>query len=147
MLKQMFRSLRNTIASLLAAATLVVVPLAVPAFVAADTGATIQSCLGQGTSLTAPSDAGTCDNSGVTAGATNVQSIIKTVINIFSFVVGVVAVIMIIVGGFRYITSGGDSGNVSNAKNTIIYAIIGLVVVALAQLIVQFVLNRVTSTT
>jgi len=146
MLKQMFRSLRNTIVSLLSAVTLVAVPLAVPALVAAD-APTIQSCLGQGTSLTAPSDAGTCDNSGVTAGATNVQSIIKTVINIFSFVVGVVAVIMIIVGGFRYITSGGDSGNVSNAKNTIIYAIIGLVVVALAQLIVQFVLNRVTSTT
>jgi hypothetical protein len=56
-----------------------------------------------------------------------------------------VAVIMIIVGGLKYITSGGDSNNVSSAKSTIIYAIIGLVVVALAQFIVQFVLNKVTS--
>ncbi len=140
----MFRSLRNTIVALLSAATLVAVPLAVPALVAADT-VNIQNCLGQGTSLTAPADNTDCTNSGVTTGATNVSNIIKTVINFFSFIVGVVAVIMIIVGGFRYITSGGDSGNVSSAKNTIIYAIIGLVVVALAQIIVQFVLNKVTS--
>jgi cytochrome bd-type quinol oxidase subunit 2 len=75
-----------------------------------------------------------------------VDSIITTVINIFSLVVGVVSVIMIIIGGLRYITSGGDSGNVSGAKNTILYAIIGLVIVALAQVIVRFVLAKVTST-
>jgi hypothetical protein len=50
---------------------------------------------------------------------------------------------MIIIGGFRYITAGGDSNNVSAAKNTIIYAIIGLVIVAFAQIIVQFVLNKI----
>jgi hypothetical protein len=76
---------------------------------------------------------------------TSVNNIIATVINIFSLVVGVVAVIMIIIGGLKYITSGGDSGNVTGAKNTILYAIIGLVVVALAQIIVRFVLNRATS--
>jgi hypothetical protein len=54
---------------------------------------------------------------------------------------------MIIVGGLKYITSGGDSGNVSGAKNTILYAIVGLVVVALAQIIVRFVLTRVTTAT
>lgn len=72
-----------------------------------------------------------------------VDSIITTVINIFSLVVGVISVIMIIIGGLKYITSGGDSGNVTGAKNTILYAIIGLVVVALAQIIVLFVLSRV----
>ncbi len=77
----------------------------------------------------------------------NVNSLIADVINIFSLVVGVVSVIMIIIGGFRYITSGGDSSNVSNAKNTILYAIIGLVIVALAQFIVRFVLSRVTTGT
>jgi len=60
-------------------------------------------------------------------------------------VVGIVSVIMIIYGGFKYISSGGDSGNVQSAKNTIIYAVIGLVVVAMAQFIVQFVLNKVIS--
>lgn len=73
-----------------------------------------------------------------------VNSILTTVINIFSLVVGVVSVIMIIIGGLKYITSGGDSGNVSGAKNTILYAIVGLVIVALAQVIVRFVLTRVT---
>lgn len=76
-----------------------------------------------------------------------VNDIITNVINIFSIVVGVVSVIMIIIGGLKYITSGGDSGNVSGAKNTILYAIIGLVIVALAQVIVRFVLTRVSNAT
>jgi hypothetical protein len=57
-----------------------------------------------------------------------------------------VAVIMIIYGGFRYITSGGDSNRVGSAKNTLIYAIIGLIIVALAQLIVHFVLSTTGNT-
>ncbi|MBA3758805.1 hypothetical protein H0X10_04235 [Candidatus Saccharibacteria bacterium] len=73
-----------------------------------------------------------------------INGMIATVINFFSLIVGVVAVIMIIVGGFKYITSGGDSSNVTSAKNTILYAIIGLIIVALAQWIVRFVLDRVT---
>ena len=51
---------------------------------------------------------------------------------------------MIIVGGFKYITSGGNDGNVSTAKNTILYAVIGLVIVALAQIIVRYVLGKAT---
>ncbi len=73
----------------------------------------------------------------------SVESTIALVVNILSVVVGVVAVIMIIVGGLKYITSGGDSNGISSAKNTILYAIIGLVIVALAQVIVKFVLNKV----
>ncbi len=71
-----------------------------------------------------------------------VNNIIKLVINIFSLVVGVVSVIMIIIGGLKYITSGGESSNITGAKNTILYAIIGLVVVALAQIVVKFVLAK-----
>ncbi len=73
-----------------------------------------------------------------------INNIIHLVINTLSAVVGVVAVIMIVVGGFKYITSGGADTNVSSAKNTILYAIIGLVIVALAQFIVRFVLGKVT---
>ena len=69
------------------------------------------------------------------------NALITKIINIFSVIVGVVAVIMIIWGGFRYITSGGDSNNVGAAKNTILYAIVGLIIVALAQVIVRFVLG------
>ena len=71
-------------------------------------------------------------------------SVTRDIINILSIIVGVVAVIMIIVGGFRYITSGGSDTSVTGAKNTILYAIIGLVIVALAQVIVHFVLRNVS---
>src|SRR6476660_7969939 len=56
-------------------------------------------------------------------GETSLKDIASRIVNIFSIIVGIVAVIMIIYGGFRYITSGGDSGRVGNAKNTLIYAI------------------------
>lgn len=75
------------------------------------------------------------------------NDLVAQIVNIFSVLVGIVAVIMIIYGGFRYVTSGGDSGRITGAKNTLLYAIIGLVIVALAQVIVKFVLAKVTSTT
>lgn len=73
-----------------------------------------------------------------------INNLIHTIINLLSVVVGVVAVIMIIVGGLRYITSGGSDTSVTSAKNTILYAIIGLIIVALAQVLVRFVLSKVT---
>lgn len=72
-----------------------------------------------------------------------VNSIINTVVNILSIMVGIVAVIMVIVAGFRYVTSGGDAGKIASAKNTLIYAIVGIVIAAVARPIVQFVLDRV----
>jgi hypothetical protein len=75
----------------------------------------------------------------------SVSAIASKVVNVFSIIVGVVAVIMVIYGGFRYIISGGDSGRVGTAKNTLIYAIIGLIIVALAQLIVRYVLSTANS--
>jgi hypothetical protein len=105
--------------------------------------ADIDKSLCAGANLTTDPNA-VCDTTGA---GTTVDAIVATVINIFSFVVGVIAVIMIIIGGIKYITSGGDSNNISSAKTTIIYAIIGLVVVALAQVVVRFVLNRVTTGT
>lgn len=87
-----------------------------------------------------------CDpktNSNTQAAASKVDTIIKTALTVFTFLVGITAVFMIIFGGFRYITSGGDSSKVSSAKDTILYAIVGLVVVALAQIIVRFILTKV----
>jgi hypothetical protein len=75
-------------------------------------------------------------------GDSNITTLANKIVNIFSIIVGAVAVIMIIYGGFRYITSGGDSGRVGSAKNTLIYAVIGLIIVAVAQLIVHFVLGQ-----
>lgn len=74
-----------------------------------------------------------------------INNIVHTVVNLLSAIVGIIAVIMIIVGGLRYITSGGNDASVTAAKNTILYAIIGLVVVALAQILVRFTLSKLTT--
>ncbi len=66
---------------------------------------------------------------------------ITNFVQILLFVVGGLSVIMIIVGGLRYVVSGGDSKNISDAKNTILYAIVGLIVATLAYAIVNFVLG------
>ena len=81
-----------------------------------------------------------CQSSGESI-TTRFNNFLKGLINIFSAIIGIVAVLMIIFGGFRYITSGGNDTSVTSAKNTILYAIIGLIIVALAQLLVHFVLR------
>ena len=88
-------------------------------------------------------------NTGCTspAGSPDISSIIKTVINILSIVVGVAAIIMIIIGGLRYVTSGGDASSTASAKNTIIYALVGLVVAVFAQFLVRYVLFSTTHLT
>ena len=68
---------------------------------------------------------------------------IRNLINIFSVVAGIIAVVMIIVAGFRYVTSGGSEQAVAGAKRTFMYALVGLVIVALAQVIARFVLDKV----
>jgi hypothetical protein len=117
------------------------VPAAVPAIVSAQTDVNIQQGLCSGASFDPNAN---CTADKETAGS-NLQTYVKTAINVFSIVVGIIAVVMIIIGGVKYITSGGDAGNVTGAKNTILYAIIGLVVVALSQIIVQFVLGSFAS--
>ena len=77
----------------------------------------------------------------------NLTSIVKVIINVLSLAVGIVAVIMIIVAGFKYITSGGDTSKVTSAKNALIYAINGLIIVALAQFIVRVVQNQADKVT
>lgn len=71
------------------------------------------------------------------------ESIVQRVVDIILFVLGVLAVIMIIVGGFRYVTSGGDSNKLTSAKNTILYAVIGLIVALFAYAIVKWVVKQV----
>jgi uncharacterized membrane protein len=78
-------------------------------------------------------------------GALNIGDLIKRIINILTMLVGAVAVVMLIVAGFRYVTSAGSDAGTAAAKKTIIYAIVGLIVVALAQVIVHFVINNVVN--
>ncbi|HEV2412711.1 MAG TPA: pilin [Candidatus Saccharimonadales bacterium] len=76
---------------------------------------------------------------------TGIDSVVKSALTILSFLIGAVSVVMIIIGGFRYIVSGGDSGQLGNAKNTIIYAVVGLIIVLFAQIIVHFVIGNVST--
>lgn len=92
-----------------------------------------------------------CDGIGMAGGNcsgesadSSISALVTNIINIFSWVVGIVAVIMIIYAGFTYVSSGGGDG-VKNAKNIIIYAVIGLIVVAFAQVIVHFAIGTGTS--
>lgn len=75
-------------------------------------------------------------------GSVSINSAITTVITLLSFIVGIVAVIMVITAGFKYVTAGGDSNKITSAKNTLIYAIIGVAIAVLAQVIVHFVLEK-----
>ena len=67
------------------------------------------------------------------------NSIFSRVTNILLFLVGAISVIMLIIGGIRYVISGGDQAQVTSAKNTILYAIVGIVVAFLAYAAVNFV--------
>jgi len=73
---------------------------------------------------------------------TKVNEVIQTIVNTLLYVLGAIAVIMIVVGGIRYTTSNGDPSGVKGAKDTILYAVVGLVVAIMAYAIVNFVLGR-----
>lgn len=76
------------------------------------------------------------------AGSDNAESLIQQVINLLLFIIGTVAVIMIVIGGIKYTTSNGDSNRVTSAKNTVLYSVIGLAVAILASVIVNTVLDQ-----
>ena len=75
-----------------------------------------------------------CSGSGISTLAGNVT-------DIMSYIVGIIAIIMIIAAGLKYITSGGDSNAIASAKKTLIYALVGLAIAVLAQFLAHFVLN------
>lgn len=70
------------------------------------------------------------------------SGILTTVAGLFGLITGVISVFMVIIGGLRYITSGGDPGKTASAKNTILYAAIGLAVATVSGTIVRFLLSR-----
>lgn len=73
---------------------------------------------------------------------TGSNGLLMTVANIVAAVTGIVAVIVIILAGWKYITSGGDASKAKGAKDTLVYAVIGLVVIAAADIIISFVLSK-----
>lgn len=137
----MIKKIRSHALGIIALLTLLAPTLA-PALVSAGcttTGSNVALGVNEATESSS-STTSLCSSTGVSND--NVGHAAKEIVTLFSIIVGVVSIIMIIYGGFRYITSGGDSGRIGNAKNTLIYAVVGLVIVALAQLIVHFVLSQ-----
>lgn len=74
---------------------------------------------------------------------TGTNGIILKAASLMSIIAGIAAVLVIMISGFLFITAGGDSNKISTAKNSLIYAIVGLVVIVLARAIVIFVVSRV----
>lgn len=79
---------------------------------------------------------------GCTESTNNITNTIRNAVNVFSAIVGIIAVVVVLIAGFQYVTAAGDSSKVATAKTTLIYAIVGLIVAALSQSIVQFVLKK-----
>jgi hypothetical protein len=82
---------------------------------------------------------------GQTANLFGSTGIFSTITNVLLFLLGAISVIMIIVGGLRYVISGGNSNNVTAAKNTILYAIVGVIIAMLSYAIINFVLGSFTN--
>lgn len=93
---------------------------------------------GQGLGVPAPQFAGT-------ANPTNLQGAVVGIINILLTVAALVAAVFLIIGGIRYIASQGDEDQTEKAKNTILYAIIGLIVIGLAAAVVNFIVGAISS--
>ena len=120
----MIRRIRTVFASLLVGGVLV--SAAAPAVGAIDLW---DQCSGN-------SDTAVCKSKG-----DKVDSTVKNITSLLLYALGAVAVIMLVIGGFKYVTSSGDSNNIQQAKNTILYAVIGLVVAILGQVIVTYVIT------
>ncbi|MBR6134253.1 hypothetical protein IKQ38_02110 [Candidatus Saccharibacteria bacterium] len=80
---------------------------------------------------------------GMPADLVGVDGVFTKITNTVLYAVGIISVVMLIIGGIRYVISGGDSKKVTDAKNTIMYAIIGLIIAILAYAIVNFVITAV----
>ena len=83
-------------------------------------------------------DGGTCTN----PSGSSVNRLVTLAVNLLSIVAGVIAVIMLIVSGLKYVMSQGDANQISSAKRSLIFAIVGMAVVAFSQMLVKFVLAK-----
>ena len=105
-------------------------------YAADDLNAKEQICIGSGGSWDAATS--TCSNAG---SSRTVPSTLQQIMNLLFYVAGAITVLMLIIGGIRYTISGGDQANVTAAKNNIIYALVGMVVVVASYAIAQLVLS------
>jgi len=95
---------------------------------------------------------GSCNASGINCGNTDptttsantINSTTRNVVNLLSAIAGIIAVVMIIAAGFRFVTGAGNDQAVAGARRTLQYAVIGLLIAALAQVFARFILHQAT---
>ena len=109
------------------------------AFAACDTGSISSDPLSGGASC--------AQGNGTASNLFSSGGVFQTIVNVLLFLIGAIAVIMLIIGGVRYVISGGDQAQVTSAKNTILYAIVGIVVAFLAYAAVNFVMTSLNQST
>lgn len=129
-------NLKISLLIIFGALLLSVLPAATVSAQGAFSGSKSQAC--QGANLSNKDDS--CHTKESTS---RVEGAINFIVNLLTVIVGIVAVIMIIINGLKFITSNGDSNSISSARHGIIYALVGLIIAALAQVIVRFVLSQV----
>lgn len=95
--------------------------------------------------VNAAAGAASSDCSSNPKASSDFTGLVAKIVNIMSVLVGAVAVVMIIVAGFRFVASAGNETAVAGAKKTIVYSLVGLLIVAVAQAIVHFVLNNLNA--
>ncbi len=117
--------MNKLITAIIAITSVVTLSFATPALAACTTAA---SCIDDGIGA-----------AGQTSSKTSIGDIIKNVVLILLYVLGAAAVIMIVIGGIKYTTSQGDANGVTSAKNTILYAVVGLIVALMSYAIVNWV--------
>ncbi len=94
---------------------------------------------------TVSSGADAARGNGQTANLVGNDGVFQTITSVLLYILGAVSVIMIIIGGLRYVVSGGNASNVTAAKNTILYAIVGIIIALLSYAIIKFVLGTFTT--
>jgi hypothetical protein len=114
-----------------------VLGLAVPTSVMAQSNEVITGELCRGPNVLDPT---ACN---VSTAQSALGRILSVIVQTLVFIVGGISMIMIVIGGLRYVTSAGDPNTTKGAKDTVLYAVIGIVVAVLAQGLVTFVLSRV----
>ena len=136
----MKRFLLTSLGMVVAITSLIGLQVSSPAYAAGNTPTPAGN-----SSSTSSSQAAVCEGVGSATGSTgcsttgkSVNSLVTTLVDLLSAIVGIAAVVMIIIAGLKYITAGGDSSSIGSAKNTLIYAIVGMIIVAAAQNIDQF---------
>lgn len=119
------------------------VGIALLGFVAAPAFAAVDPLQGACSNANAKLTSSACQGSNGNNPLVGEAGLLTKASRIIAYIAGIAAVILMIIGGLMYVLSDGDAGKVSSAKNTILYAAVGLVIVVIAQAIVLFVINAI----